>query len=159
MKKILKIILILLLVICSVTIFIFIVPLWEGYTLKESSSDSVGNCRIVNIVESINKNLELRVYYSNQINKNGNHLRHVLAVNDEGKIVDKSDLKPDKDGKISSSLDGDDLSSFEQRNPDKPNLEFIYYKNHEYDIINKTADTYFFIGLIKAFTLSYKIFH
>ena len=36
------------------------VPIKEAYTLKEASAlESVGNCRIVNIVESINNNLEL----------------------------------------------------------------------------------------------------
>lgn len=156
MKK--SLIIIILLFIISY-ICIFYVPLLEGITLKESSSDSVGNCRIVNIAESINKNLELRVYYYNELDKKGNHVRHVLAVNEQGKIVDKSDLRPDKNGNKPISLDGKDLSFFEERESNRPNLEFIYYKNHDYNIINKITDTYFSIGYIKAFTLTYKIFH
>lgn len=151
--------------IVSAIIFVVIliysyIPVKEAYTLKEAStSDSVGNCRIVNTVESINNNLELKIYYYDKVAKNGINIRHVIAVNSNNKIVDKSDLRPDENGKIPESLDGKDLNNFENRDKDTPHLEFIYSKEHKVNIINEISDTYIFIAYIKVFSLAYKIFH
>lgn len=151
--------------IVSALIFVIIslfsyVPIKEAYTLKEASAlESVGNCRIVNIVESINNNLELKIYYYDNVAKNGTHYRHVIAVDSNNKIVDKSDLRPDKNGVIPESLDGKDLKTYEDRPENKPHSEFIYSKEHKADIINEISDTYIFIGYIKVFSIAYKIFH
>lgn len=144
------------------------VPVKEAYTLKEDSLfESVGNCRIVNTVESINNNLKLKIYYYNNVAKNGTQIRHVIAVDSNNKIVDKSDLRPDENGVILESLDGKDLKLFEDGTIPKrfnnkiikPTLEFIYSKENGVDIINMTLDTYYFIGYIKVFSFAYKFFH
>lgn len=145
----------LVIIICS----IYIVAIVEALTLKESWGKSVGNCRIVNIIEGINKNLELRFYYYDKVAQNGTHLRHVIAVDSNNKIVDKSDLRPDENGVIPESLDGKDLSFFEKRDKNTPHLEYIYSKEHKGDIINEISDTYYFIGYIRVFSFAYKIFH
>lgn len=157
--KILKIIIVSIVILLMISAY-FYVPVKEAYTLKEDSTfESAGNCRIVNTVESINNNLELKIYYYDKVAKNGTHLRHVIAVDSNNKIIDKSDLRPDENGVIPESLDGKDLKTFEDRPENKPHPEFIYSKEHEVNIINEISDTYYFIGYIKVFSIAYKIFH
>lgn len=108
------------LLLCSLLYFSY-PPYIEAKTKTEYKSYSIGDCRIVNTATSIDNHLELRMYrYIDEPNK-----RHIIAIDDNRNIVDLSRLPADK---LNQSLNGKELSVFENRKKEKPILEYIYTK-------------------------------
>lgn len=129
--------------IIAVAILILCIPIIEAKIKTEICSLSSGDCRIVNTAKSIDEHLELRMYrYSNEPNK-----RHIIAVDDNGNIVDLSRLSPEN---TNQSINGKKLSFFENRNENKPILEYIYTKDGQEKYSNINIETF-----IETFSVIY----
>lgn len=123
-------------------------PIIEAKTKTEYRTYSIGDCRIVNTAKSIDEHLELRMYrYSNEPNK-----RHIIAVDDNGNIVDLSRLSPEN---TNQSINGEKLSFFENRNENKPILEYIYTKDGQEKYSNINIETFGVIYYLKVFRYFY----
>lgn len=129
------------------TIFIFVQMFvaYEAITEKELGGDffSIGNCRIVNTIAAIKGNTGIRIYkYTN-----GNAM-HLITLDSDGKIYDKSRIK-DKD----KSLDGKELSFYEERKDNPPILIYANKKIYNYDNFN----VYLMYGYVSSFKFFYCI--
>lgn len=131
-------------------LFVTFIPVVEAITLKEFSSSSSGNCRIVNNIEAIKHNKHISIYIYDNSKEHSKLITHALVIDDNGIIIDKSSVSKKED-----SLDGKDLAYFENRKENKPTLIYSQdYFSKEYLTITAIVVAY-----SKVFTYTYKLVH
>lgn len=115
--------------------------MYESAYLKEFPiSDSIGDCRIVNIVEAVENKRPLRIYgYENKT------YNHIITTSTDGKIIDKS---------RGAIFDKKPLSEYEEN---KENTPYLMYDGEK--IVKEPLKTMVLLGYINTFKFYYKLFH
>lgn len=128
-------------VIVILVLFAFTLVAIEVKTLKPIMGN---DCRIVNTVEAIKQNKELRIYA-----KDGVVTRHIIALNEDGTIIDKSYVDLSKNEK---NEDNNLVSEFEKTKGVK---QVYSFKNGVGTVYENSAETYTDIFYIRTFIFLY----
>jgi len=138
--------------------FVSYIPYKEATTLKESSTKSMGNCRIVNTTYAIDK---YRLYMIDKVGNTSKN-RHIIAVDYSGVVHDFSKASNAKKNEYISDylsrtdtytycIIDTDTKAFEyQSDIDKDKNKWRYYIDYTYFYLFKKYyknDTNFFVGI------------